>query len=613
MSRFSISPILRFGTAGGIVGAMLALTASIEGCSAILGDFSVGRESDASTGSPAGDGGTIGDSAIAEGAAIGAHPDAAVSDGSDGGPTGKGSGDGAPATGTGSEGGPGDGGGDACAPGSTQCADGGVQDCVDGTWTVPVPCTNSVCSMGRCSGTCTPNTAQCSGNSVQRCDSTGHLGTPGPCVSQACVGGACQGVCIPGSTRCLDGGAEACAADGSWGTPVVCGAHQACTGGGATPASCACQTNACTGPGTVCTDSMDLASCMQDGQGCWYPSAPSACTNGACFGSPGSASCCTDQCTANATKCGGAGVQTCQTQGNGCRAYNAGTACGAHQTCTGSAPSAACTCTADPTCTSASNVCTSNTLTTCAQDSKGCFYAANTASCGTHGTCTASNMCACQSGYTSCSGACVNIDTDNNNCGACGVVCPTLAAPNSGSTCQAQKCIGYVGGAVAVTSGTTQAASNPDGMSIFAVKATMPAVAGTFVSFGAVVGSTSPSPGATYVYFGLYTNSGGMPDALIIDTQNAAATFNDPSSLQAVQSGGYFVDQAGFTGALPANATYWISLKTSEASGDFAGVSTAPCVGGQWINVMPPISWAYASPAVACVAPYQVYLVVSFP
>jgi hypothetical protein len=223
------------------------------------------------------------------------------------------------------------------------------------------------------------------------------------------------------------------------------------------------------------------------------------------------------------------------------------------------------------------------------------------------------NMCACQSGYTSCSSGCADIDTDNDNCGACGVVCPTLAAPNSGSTCQAQKCIGYVGGAVAVTSGVTQAASNPDGMSIFAVKATMPAVAGTFVSFGAVLGSSNPSPEATNAFFGLYTNSGGMPNTLIIDTSSTPATFNDPSSLQAVQSGGYFVDQAGFTGALPANATYWISLKTDEEPGDFAGVSTAQCVGGQWDNVMPPVSWAYASPAVSCVDPYQVYLVVSFP
>src|SRR5580698_5333476 len=123
MPRSSISPVLGLGAVGGTVGAMLALAASVEGCSAILGDFSFGPESDAST-------------------ASGSPPDAAVPDGSDGGSprngTGdgapaNGTGDGAPANGTGSDAGLGDGGA-VCSAGSTQCADGGVQDCVDGTW-----------------------------------------------------------------------------------------------------------------------------------------------------------------------------------------------------------------------------------------------------------------------------------------------------------------------------------------------------------------------------------------------------------------------------------------------------------------------------------------------
>jgi hypothetical protein len=611
MPRSSISPNLslaKFGaTFGGTLGAMLALTASLEGCSAILGDFSVGPATDASTSS--GDGGSTDDGTVADGPGS-VNPDATVSDGSDAGSRGDGSSDAAPGTGTGSDGG----GGDVCSAGSTQCADGGVQDCVDGTWTAPVPCTSSVCSMGQCTGTCTPNTAQCSGNSVQRCDSTGHLGTPGPCVSQACVAGACQGVCVPGGTRCEDGGTESCALDGSWSALAACGTHQACTGGGTTPATCACETTACTGSGTVCADGTDLASCMQDGQGCWFPSTPSACTNGACFGSPGSASCCTNQCTTSATKCGGAGLQTCQAQGNGCTAYNAGTACGTHQACTGTAPSAQCTCTADPTCTSASNVCTGTTLTTCAVDGQGCFYATGSASCGANAQCTMSNTCACDSGFTACGSACVNTMTDLNNCGSCGHVCPTVSAPSS-MACVSGTCTGYIGGFVAASSPATAVASNPDSMTIAAVKATMPAVAGTFSGFGAVVGSTAPQGDDTVVIFALYTDTGGMPDEALIDTSNSTITYDDPSALHTVQSGGYISRQmGGFDPSLAASSTYWVYFKSAGQSTDTVGVSTEQtvCRSG-WINQGSPIAFTGGSSASTCTGDYEAYMIVTFP
>jgi hypothetical protein len=606
MPRFFSSSFLALGT----LGAAAALATSTQGCSAILGDFSVGPETDASTTGAANEAGTLDsealDGATADGTASGSRPDATLPDGGSAGDAGTGSGTG--------EGGLTDGGGAICSPGSSQCsADGGVEDCVSGTWATPVPCTNSVCSMGQCTGTCSPNTAQCSGNSVQRCDSTGHLGTPEPCVSQACVAGACQGVCVPGNTRCADAGAETCGMDGSWGTPTGCGANQTCTGGGTTTAACSCKTTACTSSGTVCTDGSDLASCMQDGHGCWYPSAPTACTNGACFGSAGSASCCTNQCTTGATKCGGAGVQTCQAQGNGCTAYNAGAACGTHQACTGSTPNAQCTCTADPTCTSASNVCSGTTLTTCAEDTQNCFYAAGSASCGANEQCSL-NACACENGFTSCSGACVDTMSDINNCGACGTVCPTVAAPST-MACMSGTCIGYIGGAVAASSPPTAVESNPDMETIAAVKATMPAVAGTFQGFGAVVGSTSPSGDGTTVLFALYDNSGGMPNEPLIDTTNSTITFDDPSALHAVQSGGYISDQSGgFVPSLPANSTYWVYFKSAgDATTDTVGVSTAQtiCRSG-WINYSPPGSFTGVG-AATCTGDYQAYMIVSFP
>ncbi len=179
-------------------------------------------------------------------------------------------------------------------------------------------------------------------------------------------------------------------------------------------------------------------------------------------------------------------------------------------------------------------------------------------------------------------------------------------------------CVGYIGGAVADSAVTTPALGNPDGMTIAAVKATMPAVSGTFAGFGGVVGSNDPAGDQTNVIFGLYANSGGMPGALLIDTSNSVVTFDDPSSPEAVQPGGYISDQSGgFSTTLAANSTYWVYIKEVESSSvndETVGVSTATtiCRSG-WINYSPPIAFTDGSSAATCVAPYQAYMIVSFP
>jgi hypothetical protein len=78
-------------------------------------------------------------------------------------------------------------------------------------------------------GTCVPGAAQCSGNAVARCDSSGPAACPVglwrvavPCANQACVSGACTGVCAPGSTLCSGGALQICTAAGQWGTPTAC-------------------------------------------------------------------------------------------------------------------------------------------------------------------------------------------------------------------------------------------------------------------------------------------------------------------------------------------------------------------------------------------------------
>ena len=52
----------------------------------------------------------------------------------------------------------------------------------------------------------------------------------------------------------------------------------------------------------------------------------------------------------------------------------------------------------------------------------------NCAACGltcTGGSVCSSGVCACPEGTTKCSGMCLDVTSDVNNCGACGVVCPS--------------------------------------------------------------------------------------------------------------------------------------------------------------------------------------------
>jgi hypothetical protein len=509
-----------------------------------------------------------------------------------------------------------------CADTTTQCsAGGGVETCSAGAWLPAMPCMNQACSMGVCTGMCLPNTSQCSGNGVQKCDTTGHWAPPTACVKQTCVfpPGACQGVCAPGDTTCSPGGVQKCDPTGVWGPATACGPHQSCTGGGsAGQAVCKCNTDpTCSATGPTCSGATTLSVCAQDSQACWYASSSSMCTNGACFGSAGNAQCCTNACTNGATRCGGAGVQTCQVQGNGCTAWNAGTACGPHQNCTPGAGSATCTCKVDPVCSTTGTVCSDATTTaTCAQDTQGCFYASGTMACGPNKNC-ASGSCVCNSGYTACGTNCVNVNNDNNNCGTCNFVCPVLSSPSFGTTCGAitpGKCAGYIGGYVSAGGGTLL--SNPDAGSIFAVRAQMPASQGTFVGIGATVGSNDPSPNTTQMIFALYSDNAGAPGTHLFQTDPADPnlSFPDPSPLFTLRSstaGSYYTP---FNGTLAANTTYWVYMKagTNGSTVNTAGISSSSCAGAHWINVDPPQMF-FAQGPTTCPGDFQLYMIVNFP
>ena len=531
----------------------------LPGCTTLLGDFSSG-------GGGGGEGGTI-DSTTGEGGSTGDagnDTDATVD-------------------------GPGTDGADSsvCAAGEKRCVGNDVETCTGGQWGASVACPTA--------------DPYCSG-----------AGVCGACV------GVCQGACTPGTTTCSTGGPQTCGTNGAWGQPTACGAHQTCTGGGAAgPATCTCAVDpTCTAAGLACENVTTLATCGQDSQGCWYPSSTSPCANGACFGTPPNAQCCTNACTLGATKCGGAGLQTCVAQGNGCTAYNAGTACGAHQSCTTSGGTSSCTCTADPLCTSTANECSgSTTYVTCTQDTQGCYYQSGTNTCEVNSSCI-SGACQCAAGFTPCSGACVDINTDSNNCGGCGHVCPALTSPSFGSTCgllSAGNCAGYVGGYVSAGGGPLL--SNADGTTVVAVRATMPGFAGTFQGVGALVGSNDAS-GTTQMIFGLYSDSGGAPYLNLFYTNDPDPTleFNDPSGLIRLTSGGgQYLN--GFGNALAANTTYWVYMKAGVGgtTGNIAGTSSSPCAAVDWINVQPPAQFSFGGGGKTCAGDYNLYMVVSFP
>ncbi len=361
------------------------------------------------------------DGTLSEGSAMEAGPDAdagPVVDSGDGGEAG------CPAS--------------SCTVGAVACADGGVRTCEAPagscpTWVQTATCTaHETCGAGPDAGLprCDCNATVCAqaGASCQdqqtrvTCDTdpsgclfvSATMTCPSP---QSCSGVApsamcsltCTDSCQSGSTACVAGGLATCTRGSNgclaYGTPSTCpGAHQSCTGV-AGSATCTCNSDpTCTGQTSYCTSSSTLVTCSKDPQGCWYPSAaPQTCTNGACSGAPGSASCCMNACTLGTKQCGAGGIQTCVTQPNGCTDWGAAMACpGANQSCTGASGSATCTCNASA-CSSAANVCASGTAyASCSQDAQGCWVESAPVSCGAGSSCVGAGSCtpvvACTSG-----------------------------------------------------------------------------------------------------------------------------------------------------------------------------------------------------------------------
>ncbi len=270
-----------------------------------------------------------------------------------------------------------DGGGDTGTGGTTESGDAWVPDAPDGQPDVPID--GSGGSIGTAGTTAVGGTSGSGGTT-----NTGGTGAVGGTTGSGGVGtggavgtGGTTAVCQGSATRCSSNSVQTCT-NAQWGSAVACGTRQTCTGPVGT-AKCTCNVDpVCTSVGNTCASASTLANCSQDAQACFYESSATTCTNGACTGAAGAASCCTNACTVGATCLSSTSLQTCAVAANGCTAYGAATTC-ANGACTGAAGTASCctnACTAGTTCVS------STSLQTCAVGSNGCT-ASSTAACST--------------------------------------------------------------------------------------------------------------------------------------------------------------------------------------------------------------------------------------
>ena len=121
-------------------------------------------------------------------------------------------------------------------------------------------------------------------------------------------------------------------------------------------------------------------------------------------------------------------------------------------------------------------------------------------------------------------------------------------------------------------------ALDPGDATVYAIRATTPSVAGTFVGLQATVGSNAAVGTTTTIVLGLYSDAGGMPGSSFSKRIIASNMgFANPAALFTLPSDGGSYENS-FTGALAASTTYWIYLRgyyNNEGNGPDAIISGA--------------------------------------
>jgi hypothetical protein len=311
-------------------------------------------------------------------------------------------------------------------------------------------CVASACALG----TCNAGFANCDNNNGNGCEAntntnTTHCGACGntcsfPNAGATCSNGRCAlGACNSGFGNCdgiAENGCETnlntavnnCRTCGNVCSTTTPGLVPVCTSGTCGTALGTCPTgradcNGNAGDGCEVETSTSLANCGGCGQACARTNASVSCTGGVCL---------LGTCTTGFGNCDGDAVNGCETNTTTSTTHCGG--CG--RPCFFANAAATC---ASGTC--ALGACTTGFANCDSNGSNGCEAAlqSDRNNCGACGRqCASGEVCSagvctvqCQSGQSNCSGSCVNTATDRANCGTCGTACA------AGRICQGGTCI----------------------------------------------------------------------------------------------------------------------------------------------------------------------------
>ncbi len=288
---------------------------------------------------------------------------------------------------------------------------------------------NTPCAQARCDGTANTQTAAgvCTGGSCR-------VPAARSCAPfRGCSGNACRGSCSS-DAQCSSGNVCTATSCGKKPNGAICTANGECTSNVCAQGRCCA--GACNATCRSCAVPGQEGSCVNVAVGAADPAGvcrDDACSNGCdgnggCRREPVDSTCGAPSCASGSQQV----IRTCNAAGM-CETRNVSCAMGfmcMGGSCVASPKKNGEPCVANAECES--KICSSNNIccgSKCDGECKQCMAGTGNCvnrdgSCGGGGSCTG-GIC-CQPGLTNCGGVCRNLETDEANCGSCGMSCGNL-------------------------------------------------------------------------------------------------------------------------------------------------------------------------------------------